>query len=85
MTAVHRGQDDGPIAPHARLGRRASDVGVHRFTAVMLAENRAVVALVRAAGGVLTDSAGSTVTSSIPVVGVPYRDHLGHRPTSRGR
>lgn len=49
----------------ARLGRRASAVGIHRFTADMLAENRAVPALVRAAGGAPADGTGSTVTSRI--------------------
>lgn len=47
------------------LSRRASEVGIAHFTADMLAENRAVLALVRAAGGVPRGSTGSTVTSQI--------------------
>lgn len=49
----------------ALLGHRASEAGIHHFTADMLAENRAVLALVRAAGGVPTADAGTTVTSRI--------------------
>ncbi len=49
------------------LGRRAAEVGIAHFTVDMLAENRAVLALVRAAGGVQTSSTGTTVTSQIDV------------------
>jgi RimJ/RimL family protein N-acetyltransferase len=49
------------------LSRQASQVGIVHFTADMLAENRAVLALVRAAGGVQAATSGSTVTAHIEV------------------
>lgn len=49
------------------LSRRASEVGVEHFTVDMLAENRAVLALVHSAGGVQTANHGSTVASRIDV------------------
>lgn len=55
----------------ALLSRRASAVGIHHFTADMLADNRAVLALVRSAGGVRTADTGSTVTSRIDIGGEP--------------
>lgn len=54
-----------------RLSGHASAVGIHHFTANMLADNRAVLALVRAAGGVRTTDSGSTVTSRIDIDGEP--------------
>jgi RimJ/RimL family protein N-acetyltransferase len=49
------------------LGHRAGQVGVEHFTVDMLADNRAVLALVRSAGGVRTGTSGSTVTSRIDI------------------
>lgn len=53
------------------LSRRASEVGIRHFTADMLAENRAVLALVRSAGGTPTGDAGSTVSSRIDIADEP--------------
>lgn len=55
----------------ALLSHRASEVGIRHFTADMLAENRAVLALVRSAGGTPTADAGSTVTSRIDIADEP--------------
>lgn len=55
----------------ALLSRRASEVGIRHFTADMLAENRAVLALVRSAGGTPTADEGSTVTSRIDIADEP--------------
>jgi RimJ/RimL family protein N-acetyltransferase len=49
------------------LGRRASEVGIAHFTVDMLAENRAVLALVRSAGGVPVADTGTTLTSQIDI------------------
>ncbi|MHA6784102.1 N-acetyltransferase family protein [Pseudonocardia saturnea] len=53
------------------LSHRACDVGIRHFTTDMLAENRAVLALVRSAGGVPTGDAGSVVTSRIDLADEP--------------
>ena len=53
------------------LSRRASELGIRHFTADMLAENRAVLALVRSAGGTPTADAGTTVTSRIDLADEP--------------
>lgn len=49
------------------LCRRAAEVGIAHFTADMLADNRAVLALVHAAGGIATTSAGTVLTSRIDI------------------
>ena len=46
------------------LNRRAAEVGITHFTADMLADNRAVLALVQAAGGSDTTGAGGTVITA---------------------
>jgi RimJ/RimL family protein N-acetyltransferase len=46
------------------LSRRAAEVGITRFTADMLSDNRAVLALVQAAGGVETTGAGGTIVTA---------------------
>lgn len=50
------------------LSERASQVGITRFTVDTLAENRAVLALITAAGGVRTGTTGSAITARIEVV-----------------
>lgn len=49
----------------ALLSTRACELGIEHFTADMLSDNRAIIALVRAAGGTQPATTGSTVTARI--------------------
>ena len=56
-----------------RLSERAVEVGIEFFTAEVLAENRAVLAMLSRMGGVETTSEGSTVTARITIVEPPQQ------------
>jgi RimJ/RimL family protein N-acetyltransferase len=54
-----------------QLSQRALEVGIRHFTAEILAENRAMLALLRALGRVETESHGTVVTARVDLAGQP--------------
>jgi RimJ/RimL family protein N-acetyltransferase len=55
----------------ARLSERASEAGIEYFTAEVLAENRAMLALLPSLGQVETESRGSVVTARVELAEPP--------------